>query len=65
MERINGRIAVAWTKPEEPYKKTTAQGMPNRSLMGKVCKDVSNCSGCVSYKVCEFGKEAVRRGLMK
>ena len=64
MERINGRIAVAYV-PKDPYTKMSVRQMPDSALKKEVCKDIKRCSGCVSYRVCEFGKEAVRRGLRK
>ena len=69
MERINGRIAMAYTKPEgDGYEKKGVRGISDKMLLRDgvcVVSRYKGCTKCECYRYCEYGKEAVRRGLRK
>ena len=67
MERISGRIAVSYTPEEgEGYGKGVAK-LSDRTILKAVCVGsyYRGCSSCECFRRCEYGKEAVKRGLRK
>ena len=67
MQRITGHIAQAREIVDDRYMKKGVHALTDNGLKKSLCVGsyYKGCSKCVCYDVCEYGKEAVFRGLRK
>lgn len=67
MERVAGKIAMPDSRPDWAYEKQGVTALSDRTIKNSVCVGsyYSGCSKCECYDACQYGKEAVRRGIRK
>ena len=68
MERVAGKIAMPDSRPEGwHYEKQGVSALSDRSIRNMVCVGsyYRGCSKCECYDVCQYGQEAVKRGIRK
>lgn len=68
MERVAGKIALPDSRPEGgAYEKQGVAALSDRTILKAVCVGsyYRGCSSCECFRRCEYGKEAVKRGLRK
>lgn len=68
MERVTGKIAMPDSRPEGwTYEKQGVAALSDRTIKNSVCVGsyYRGCSKCECFRHCEYGKEAVKRGIRK